>query len=211
MVNSVNKIIKTLILTDFFLYSAYGFIMPIFAIFIVQRIAIDNPEYAIKVAGISYFLYWGVKSLLQIPISKYLDKIHGEKDDFWFMVLGLFISSLIPFGFIFSSSVWHIYLLQVLHALGMALFIPAWNAIFTRHMDKGKEAFEWALDSTCLGLGTAVTGAVGGFIVAVAGFHFLFVFSGIINLLAAFAVLLVYKKILPKDHMFSWFPRPRPF
>jgi len=201
----VNRVIKFLVAGSAFLYTGWGFIIPIFAIFIVQNIDISGPAEAAEVAGFAFFIYWVMKSLFQIPISAFFDKRHGEKDDYWFMVLGLFITGLTPFGFLFSSQPWHIYGLEVLHALGMALYVPSWNAIFTRHMDKGREAFEWALDSTFLGLGAGITGAIGGVIAALFGFTFVFIFAGITNIIGSFVLLLVHKDILPKDHISPWF------
>lgn len=206
MPKSVNRVIKFLIASNFFMYSAWGFLMPIFAIFILQNIKVAGPAEAAKVAGFAFFAYWFTKSILQIPISLFLDARRGEKDDFWFMILGLVVSGLATFGFLTARLAWHVYSFEVLHALGMALIIPSWNAIFTRHMDKGREAFEWAMDSTCLGIGVAITGAVGGVIAGFLGFTILFILAGLINFFAAFVVLLVYKDILPKDHIFSLFP-----
>ena len=112
---------------------------------------------ATEVAGFTFLIYWIVKSFLQIPISRYLDAHHGEKDDFWFMVSGLFLAGLVPFGFLISSLPWHIYAFQALHALSMALVVPSWNAIFTRHMDKKRIAFEWSMNSTVIGLGYGIS------------------------------------------------------
>jgi len=211
MLKPINRVIKFLIASNFFMYSAWGFLMPIFAIFILQNIQVDGPEDAAKIAGFAFFVYWFVKSLLQIPISLSLDARHGEKDDFWFMILGLIIMGVAPLGFLISKLPWHVYVFEAVHALGMALVIPSWNAIFTRHMDKGREAFEWAMDSTCLGFGVAVTGAIGGLVAATFGFAFLFVAVALVNFFAAFITTLVHKDILPKDHFLSWLPRHRPF
>ena len=40
MLKSVNKIVKTLVFSNFFLNSAWGLLAPIFAIFIIQNIEI---------------------------------------------------------------------------------------------------------------------------------------------------------------------------
>ena len=211
MFKPVNRVIKFLIASNFFLYSAWGFVMPIFAIFIIQNIKVDSPAEAAKIAGFAFFTYWFVKSTMQIPISLFLDARHGEKDDFWFMILGLIITGIAPLGFLISKLPWHVYTFEAMHAIGMALVIPSWNAIFTRHMDRGREAFEWAMDSTFLGFGVAITGAVGGLVAATFGFTFLFIAVALVNFFAAFVTILVHKDILPKDHILSWLPRPGPF
>jgi MFS family permease len=206
----VNKIIKTIIYWDFFINSAWGLLGPIFAIFIVQNIAVGNIAEGAKIAGFASLFYWVLKSLLQIPIGKYLDKNHGEKDDFLFMVLGTFLTGLVPFGYLVSFHPWHIYLWQILHAVGMAMIIPANYAIFTRHIDKGKEAFEWGLDSTVLGLGVGVTGAVGGILAAAFGFQAILIITGTFTIVSGLLLLSIKKEISPKDKVSSRFPPVKP-
>jgi len=197
---TINRVIRFLIFSDFFLNTAWGFLGPVFAIFIVEKIALNNPTEGAKIAGFSALVYWITKSFLQIPVSNFFDKRIGEKDDYWFMIIGLFLSSLIPIGFLFSSLPWHIYLLQIIHGTALALFVPSWNAIFTRHIDKGKEASEWALNSTFLGIGTGIAGALGGIFVAFFGFKAVFILVFLFNLISAILLLFVQKNILPMDH-----------
>jgi len=183
---------------DLVINSAWGLLGPIFAIFILEKISAGNVIESAKVVGISAFVYWIVKSILQMPIAKYLDENHGELDDFWFYVVGNIIMSLAPFGFLISSQAWHIYVFQTLHAIGMSILVPASYAIFIRHADKGKEAYESGLDSTLLGVGAGITGAIGGIAVAYIGFSMIFILVGTFNFLATFLILPVRKDMFPK-------------
>ncbi len=211
MLKSINKVIRFLIYSDFVLNSGWGLLAPIFAIFIVQKITIGDPIVGAKVAGFASLIYWIVKSILQIPIGRYLDKNHGEKDDFWFMTIGTFLTAFVPFGFLISSKPWHIYAFHVLHAFGMAMVIPSWSAIFTRHIDKGKEAFEWSMRSTSLGFGIGLAGAVGGLLVGFFGFQIVFILVGILTIISSLLLLLIRQDIIPKDHAFPFFPYFSPF
>lgn len=206
MLKSINKVIKILIFSDFVLNSAWGLLGPIFAIFIVQKIALGNTTEGAKIAGFASLTYWILKSSLQIPIGKYLDTNLGERDDFWFLVLGTFLAGFSPFGFLLASQPCHIYGLQVLHAIGMAMAIPSWGAIFTRHIDKGREAFEWGLESTSLGFGAGVAGAVGGILVAFFGFKIIFILVGTLTIISACLLLAIHKEISPRDRLFPRFP-----
>ncbi|MFH1582304.1 MAG: MFS transporter [bacterium] len=199
MFKSINKIIKVLTLSDVLLLTGFGFIAPIFAIFINERITLGDPAEAAKVAGFAMAIYWGVKSLLQIPIGNYLDKNHGERDDIIFVILGNIIAALSVFAYIFSSLPWHIYLIQAFYSIGMAMNIPAWTAIFTRHIDKGKEAFEWAARSTAIGLGAGISGALGGLFVSKFGFGPLFIVMGIFILLSSLLLFIILWEISPRD------------
>lgn len=190
MFKKINKITRTLISQYFILSSAWGLISPIFAVFLLKDIS-KNPTEVAKIAGFASLVYWLLKSLLQIPISNYLDKNHGEKDDFYFLIIGTCLISLVPFGFAFSSFVWQIYVLQALYAVGMAMVIPSRGAIFTRHIDKGQEAYEWAMNSTCLGLGAGITGAIGGILVSLYNFQVIFILTGVFSFSSAIVLFLI--------------------
>ncbi len=200
----MNKVIRFLIASDFFLLGGWGLLSPVFALFILQDI-ISDPAKAAEIAGFSALIYWSVKSFLQIPISRYFDKVVGDRDDYWMMILGLFINGVAPFGFLFATTPGHIYLVQVIHAVGMAFVIPSWNAIFTRHIDRGQEAYEWAMDSTFLGFATGITGGIGGIVAATFGFKVIFILVGVLTLFAGFLLLLIRKNILPMSHGFDDF------
>ena len=178
--------------------SAWGLLAPGVAIFLLQDIAGGNPAAAAKIAGFGTLSYWVVKSIFQIPIAVYLDENHGEIDDFWFFLVGTTMTGFIPFGFLFATQPWHIYLLEALHAVGMALVVPSSSAIFIRHADKGREALESGLNSTVLGIGVGITGAVGGVLVAYVGFHAIFILTGIFTLLSAFLIYGIREDMLPK-------------
>ena len=198
MPRSINKVIKVLISSNFTLNSGWGLLAPVFAIFLVQKIAAGNIVEAAEIAGFASLVYWFTKSLLQIPIGRCLDKNREEKDDFWFMVVGIFLASFTPIGYLFSSCAEHIYLMQIVHAIGMAMVVPSKLAIFTRHIDRGEEAFEWGMESTSLGFATGVAGAIGGILVAIFGFSIIFILVGGFTMLSACLLLLIRKEISPR-------------
>ena len=197
MAKIINRIIKTLITSDFFLNLGWGFLSPVFAIFILEKVSHGSLVQAAQIAGLSALFYWIPKSFFQIPIGIYLDKNHGEKDDFWFMVWGTFITAFVPIGYLLASVPWEIYVLQVVYAAGMAMAIPSWLAIFTRHIDKGKEAFEWGMESTSVGIGAGVAGGLSGILVALFGFTTLFIFVSAFTMFSAIILFSV------RNHVFS--------
>ncbi len=174
-----NKVIKFLILSDLVFWTGWGLINPIFAIFVIDKIVGGS----IFVVGIASAVYWITKSLFRIPIGVFLDTCPSEKDDYFALVAGLFITALIPFGYIFAKIPLHIYILQGIHGFALAMSLSGWTAIFTRHIDKGRESTEWGLNATSVGLGTAVAAAVGGWAVTQYGFTPVFMVVGILGLI----------------------------
>ncbi len=174
-----NRVIKYLILSDLAFWTGWGLITPIFAIFIVERIEGGNAF----VVGIASATYWITKSLLRVPIGVFLDACPSERDDYFSLVAGLFIAALVPFGLIFVTTPLSLYIMQGFHGLGLALSLAGWTAIFTRHIDKGKEATEWSLNATSIGLGTGAAGAIGGWAVTRFGFTPVLLVVGILGLI----------------------------
>jgi MFS family permease len=195
----INKIIKVLITSDFFLNLGWGLLSPVFAIFILEKITTGGPLGAAKIAGFAALSYWITKSFLEIPIGHFLDKRHGEKDDFWFMIVGTFITALVPIGYLFSSMPWHIYFFQIIHAIGMAMTLPSWLAIFTRHIDKGREAFEWSMETTSIGAGAGIAGGLGGIMAGIFGFNVLFIFVSALTVISTILLLLVKNDVFEKN------------
>jgi len=191
----MNKIISILIEGNIVISAAWGFINPFFAVFVTKQIQ----DGSLVVVGLASTIYWLVKSTLQMPIAKFLDQLPSEDDDAFALVLGSFLISLVPFGFLIASQAIHIYFLHLLLALGDALRVPSWNAIFTRHVDKGKEGTEWGLNSTICGYFLALATLCGGWIAEKIGFQGIFIFGGVISILGSifFVALANFIRQLP--------------
>jgi len=194
----INRIIRTLIGADLVFLSALGLIAPVFAIFITDKIKGGSVE----VVGFAAAIYWIGRSIFEIPIAKFLDRTKGEKDDLYFLVGGYIVVALVHFGYIFSSLPWHIYILEGIYALGAALSWPAWSALFTRHIDKGREGFEWSVEHVSFSAGSGITGAIGGIVVATLGFNIAFIIAGIFALLGGMLPLIIYKDVKKGENWF---------
>ncbi|MEK6820377.1 MAG: MFS transporter, partial [Nanoarchaeota archaeon] len=182
---NLNKIIKYLILSDLVFYTGWGLISPIFAIFILDMIQGGNAFVVGMAAAISLI----VRSIVRIPFGLYVDKDKTQRRAYWYMVLGLFVGALIPFGFIFSKLPMHIYILQAIFGVSMAMSTAGWTCIFSRRIDKNKESTEWGVDAVAVGLGPGIAALVGG--IAVPFFSFTYVFIAVALLGLAGVVLLL--------------------
>ncbi|MDP2735380.1 MAG: MFS transporter [bacterium] len=191
---SMNKVVRVLIASDLALAAGWGFIAPIFAIFLTEQIQGGNVE----VAGFAAGLYWVTKSVVEPFVARYLDRNHGEVDDFYFLVAGLFVAGLIPLGYLFITLPWQLYLLEFIHALAMALALSSWAGIFTRHIDKGQEAFDWSIDSSALGFGAGIAGIFGGILAEKFGFDFVFILVSAFTMLSVVLLFPVRNHIMPK-------------
>src|SRR3989344_4655330 len=140
----INQVILVIVMAEFVLTVAFGLLAPIFAVFVTQQIIGGS----VAVVGFAITIYWTVKSVLQLGVAKYIDRNHGEVDDFYFFLAGGFLNAVVISLYYFATTVWHIYTLHFFMAIADAMLVPPFYAIFTRHIDKGKEGFEWSLYSS---------------------------------------------------------------
>ncbi len=195
MFKDINKVVRTLVVADFFYNSAFASFGPIFAIFIIDNIS----RGAAGVVGYATAIYWLTKSLVQLPIARFLDKTDGERDDFWAMFFGFFLSSFVPVAYLFAKEPWHLYVIQAGYGFVMAWAVPAWYAIFTRHVDKWRISFEWSLESVfSVGLAAAGAAALGGYVVDRFGFEVLLVAASAVSLLASMVLLGLRRHLMPR-------------
>lgn len=187
----INPVIRVMTLSDFVVITSFGLIAPIFAVFITDGIKGGD----VAVAGIAEAVYLTAKSLFQIPFAFLVDKIKGEKDDFWAITIGTYSYCLIPLLYLIIDTPWELYLVQLFYGLATAAVIPSWNAIFMRHIDKGHEGVESGVYSTLTSLGGAIAASLGGLIAVKYGFEPLFVLVSIISFFGASALLLIHKNL----------------
>ncbi|RJQ33484.1 MFS transporter [Candidatus Parcubacteria bacterium] len=187
----VNLIIKILIISDFLIWSSYQLFTPFFAIFVTDKIHNGS----IEAIGIASAIYLLSKSLFEIPVGVYIDRSKSEVDDLFVSILGTVLTAIAYFAYIFIDSIAQLYFLQAVLGLGAAIAFPGWYSIFTRHVDKGKEAFEWSLYDVLLGVGMAATAALGGFLADGYGFDVLFLMVGLFTLAGAILLFIIKDKI----------------
>jgi len=198
----INRVISTLITSAFFMQAGWGLIGPIFVIFITDQIEGGT----LAAIGFIAATYWVAKSIVQPFIANYLDVKKGEKDDFNFLIVGMVLANLIPLIYIFVTDVWQVFLLEGLRGICMACVVPTWSGIFTRHIDKGKEALEWGLESTSIGIGAGIAAALGGTAAAFLGFKIVFICAAVLTIVSAFLLVLVRKDISPKEQLPHFVP-----
>lgn len=184
---AVNRIIRALIISDFFLFFGLGLLAPIFAIFILEHI-----ENRLEVVGIAAAVYWATRVLLVIPLSRLMDKRKGHADEYLFMICGTFLISLVPLFYIFATTALHIYLIQVLYGLASSMAVPAWRILFTNYIDKPLIGFEWSLEDVGIGIATATSAIIGAYIADLWGFKVLFTLISLFGMCGTAIVFYIY-------------------
>ena len=193
----INPVVRFLILSDMIFVGASGLLGPIFALFIENFIVGGNEA----VAGLAVGIFLITKSVFQIPIAHIIDKIRGEKDDFWVLVIFTALAALVPLLYLGISTPLELYFVQFLLGLFTALTFPTYMAIFTRHIDKEKEGTEWGVYFTLTDLASAALAALGGYIASVNGFKPLIVAVAAMGFIGAMFLIPIkpYIRLKPNE------------
>lgn len=181
----MNPIIKILIFADFFVFSGLGLINPIFAVFIKETLA----GATLASVGVAATIFLVVKAVLQIPIARFTDREPASAREFWTMLAGYLIISLVPFLYLWIERVQGLYVVQAIYGLGAALAFPGFMAIFTKFADHERAGFSWSVYSTVTLLSAAAAAAIGGFIGEQYGFSTLLIGVGVLTFLGFFTTL----------------------
>lgn len=198
----INHVAQVLTTSDVLMLSGFGLISPIFAVFVTDQIR----GASLTAVGLASTIYLLIKSGLQVPAAQLIDRIRGERDDFFLMLIGSLIISLTPLSYIFIRSVSQLFLAQAIYGIGGALSYPAWLAIFTRHIDKKRTGWEWSIYYSSIDLAGAATGGVGGFLAERFGFRSLFLLVSLVSFLGTFWLLKVYKSLKDQTGFFRIYP-----
>ena len=184
----MNRTLKLLILSDVFLYTGFGLIAPILAVFIKDNLAGGS----IVAIGIATTIFMLTKAGLQIPFSKKIDKSNNKRS---FILLGYCIVTLVPFMYIFITNVYQLYVIQVLYGFGGAIATPAWLSMFSRHLEKNHESYDWSVQQSSVMVGIAISALVGATIAQYFGFKITFILVGLFSICSLIMILLLDKKL----------------
>ncbi len=182
----INAVIRFLIVSDIVFQGAVGLFGPLFALYVSSYITDTDP---IVATGIAASIYLIVKSVAQIPSAWIIDKIKGERDDFFILFWGTLITALTPIAYLYINTAGELYIVQAFYGLITAVTFPSYMAIFTRHIDHGKEGTEWGVYYTLIDISTAATAAIGASIAALYGFPALIWVSVVFSLLGGLLLI----------------------
>lgn len=189
---TVNQAIRLLIAFLFIINMSEGLFAPVFAVYVTNSLA----GATLKTVGFAVAVFALMKSLVQVPLARWLDRRAGEDDDFYAILLGSFIGIIHSLGLIFITQHWHLYVIAAINGIGSACLMAAYYAVFSHHIDKNSEGFEWSLMSVWgLTLSTALGGAAGGVLADTFGFRITFFLAALFYLAAIGLLIMLYPQL----------------
>lgn len=189
---TINRAIQLLISFLFIVNIGEGLFAPVFAVYVTSELQ----GASVQTVGFAVALFALVKSVVQVPLARWLDHRAGEDDDFYVILFGSCIGIAYSLGLIFIAHHWHLYVLAALNGVGAACLMAAYYAIFSHHIDRSSEGLEWSLMSVWgLTLSVAIGGAAGGMIAEYFGFDITFLIAALLHLLATGLLIVLYPQL----------------
>jgi MFS transporter, DHA1 family, multidrug resistance protein len=188
----LNRTLYLLWFSDVFILTGFGLIAPIMAIYIAGSVTGGT----IFAAGLASALYMVTKAIVQIPFSRYVDS-HENKVK-W-LHLGTFLIVTVPFQYIFAKNVYSIYIAQIIYGIGAGIAASSWLSLWSTHLDKHHEGFEWSLYSATVGLGTGLSAFLGGTLATHFGFKFTMFIMGTLAFIGLLILLYLEHKNYNKN------------
>lgn len=182
---NMNFVVRMLVVSDVIWLTATGLLGPIFALFIVEFIEGGTAA----VAGLAAAIYLVTKSILQIPVASVIDHIRGERDDFWLLFISTGLAALTVLLYLVVRTPLQLYAVQFLYGVLLAAAYVPFMAIYTRHINREKEATAWGIYFTMTDLSAALAAMLGGILADTIGFRPLIMLASGAGVLSA---LLIY-------------------
>lgn len=182
----MNYTIRRLMLSDALIFTGIGLVVPILSIFVKDNLSGGS----IAAAGIATFIFLATKSMVQIPFSNFTDGNPGIRMKF--LIFGTFLMSGAALLFVPATTVATIYLAQLLRGIGAGLAYPCWQELWTSHLDKHHEGFEWSLYNGAISVGMATSALVGGTLAELIGFGWTFSLMSLLIFIAGLSLVQLY-------------------
>ena len=161
-----NKALRILLSTNAMILMTAAMLGPIYALFVEQ---VGGDLMDASIAGGIFAFVAGLTTLLS---GKYSDKI---KENELIVILGYSIMGIGFLLYFWVSSVIFLFIVQAIIGLGEAIYSPAFDAVYSKHLDGHKSGTQWGAWESMNYFTTAIGAVIGGGLVTRFGFQPLFV------------------------------------
>ncbi|MFY9493119.1 MAG: MFS transporter [Minisyncoccia bacterium] len=182
-----NRALRILLATNAAVIFAAAMLTPIYAIY-VEKIGGDILD-----AGLSSGVFALVSGMVVLVAGRYSDKM---KDSELLVIAGYIVLGLGFFLYNFVDTVMSLFMVQALIGLGYASTAPAYDALYTKHVDGHRSGWQWSGWEAMAYFTTAAGSVAGGFVVSWFGFSALFVTMSVLCLLSALYMYLLPRRVL---------------
>jgi len=183
----INKRVKVLLVTNSIILLAVAMLGPIYALFVDE---IGGSLLDASLAAGVFALVAGVVTLLS---GRRVDQV---KNKGVIVIIGYLIISVGFLLYTVVDSIYSLLVVQVIIGLGEAVYSPAFDTLYAKHIDRKKAGYEWGMWEALNYFSLAVGAIIGGLVVTNFGFNTLFVVMSLFCFSSAF-----YLYVLPEKYL----------
>ncbi|MCA9358731.1 MFS transporter [Candidatus Kaiserbacteria bacterium] len=185
--NYLNRSLRILLATNALILMSGAMLGPILAIFVKD---IGGDLLDASFAAATFAIVAGVTTLL---MGRWSDKV---KESELIIVVGYLLIGIAFFLFLFVDSVADLLFVQVIIGLGEAIYSPAFDSVYTKHLTDGKTGSGWGAWEAMNYFMITAGATVGGFIASRYGFDPLFIIMSVLSITAAAYIYFLPRRVL---------------
>ncbi|MDA2936215.1 MFS transporter [Patescibacteria group bacterium AH-259-L05] len=182
-----NKALRILLSTNGIILLAGAMLGPIYALFVED---IGGSLLDASFAGGIFALTAGITTLIS---GKYTDKL---KENELIVVLGYTIMGTGFMLYLAVDSILFLFIVEVILGLGEAIYAPAFDAVYSKHLDVHKSGRQWGAWESMAYFTAAMGAVIGGLIVTQLGFNIMFIIMAGLCLVSALYIYFLPRKVL---------------
>lgn len=182
-----NKALRILLVTNALVLIAGAMLGPIYALFV------EDIGGSLLDASITQAVFALVAGITTLLAGRYADKVKYESK---IVVWGYLLMGLGFFLYSFVNSLWFLLIIQALIGFAEALYAPAFDSLYSKHLTKKKVGTEWGAWEAMDYFSTTVGAIIGGVIATYFGFTTLFTAMSLLCLISALYIHFLPKRVL---------------
>ncbi len=182
-----NPALRVLLGTNALILLSAAMLGPIYALF-VEGIGGDLLD-----ASITFAIFSLAAGLTTLFAGNYADRM---KEDKKLVAAGYLIMAIGFYLYNFVDSIMFLFVVQAINGFGGAIYSPAFDSLYSKHLDKKKEGTEWGMWEAMNYFTAAIGAVIGGYIVTTSGFGAMFTLMSLLCATSAIYLFIVPKKVM---------------
>jgi len=183
----LNRALRILLITNFLIMLSSAMMGPIYALFVLN-VGGDLLDASLTAAILA--LAAGITSFLS---GRYADKV---KENELIIVFGYAMVALGYFMYLFVNSIWFLFLIQIIIGFGEAIYAPAFDAVYSKHLNNHRVGVQWGAWETLNYFTFAFGAVIGGLLVQNFGFNVIFLIMMVLCSGSALYIYLLPRRVL---------------
>jgi len=161
---------------DLMAVSAFGLLLPIFALFLHDTI----PGVTILNIAVAQAVFLTAKAAFDLLFSIFIHAKNSDKRSWSAVAIGYLVMAAVPLGYAYAQNMGQIFLLQILLGLGVGLAGATWHDLFMATGDTRHHGTVYKIYNTAVAFACAAAAILGGYLAYNFGYQtLLFLLSGL--------------------------------